>query len=54
MILNALFVAICVIVAAAVLLTICYGVCRVILERHRLARWESAWSAVGPQWTRRR
>lgn len=54
MILNALFVAICVIVAAAVLLTVCYGVCRVILERHRLAQWESAWSAVGPQWTRRR
>jgi hypothetical protein len=53
MVLNAVFVAVCVIAAAAVLLIICYGVCRMILERHRLAQWESAWAAIGPQWTRR-
>ncbi len=54
MMLNAVFVAVCVIAAAAVLLILCYGVCRMILERHRLAQWESAWTAIGPQWTRRR
>ena len=25
---------------------------RLVLDRHRLADWEAAWSAVGPQWTR--
>jgi len=54
MVLNATFVAVCVIAAAAVLLGLCYGACRMILERHRLAQWESAWAAIGPQWTRRR
>jgi hypothetical protein len=54
MVLNALFVAVCVIAAAAVLLILSYGVCRVTLERHRLARWESAWAAIGPEWSRRR
>ena len=54
MVLNAVFVAICVIAAAAVLLILSYGTCRVILERHRMARWESAWTAIGPEWTRRR
>jgi hypothetical protein len=53
-VLNAVFVAVCVMAAAAVLLALCYGLCRMILERHRLAQWESAWAAVGPQWTRRR
>lgn len=53
MVLNAVFVAVCVMAAAAVLLILSYGVCRVTLERHRLARWESAWAAIGPEWTRR-
>jgi hypothetical protein len=26
---------------------------RWVIERRRLARWEAAWAAVGPQWTRR-
>jgi hypothetical protein len=26
---------------------------RAVLDRHRLAAWEAAWSAVGPLWTRR-
>jgi len=26
---------------------------RRVLDRHRLAAWEAAWAAVGPQWTRR-
>ncbi|HEX3489541.1 MAG TPA: hypothetical protein VHU92_09355 [Streptosporangiaceae bacterium] len=54
MVLNALFVGVCVVAAAAVLLILSYGACRVTLERHRLARWESAWAAIGPEWTRRR
>jgi hypothetical protein len=54
MVLNALFVAICVVAAASVLLILSYGVCRVALERHRLGQWESAWAAIGPEWTRRR
>jgi hypothetical protein len=29
------------------------GVGRWLLERRRLADWEAAWAAVGPQWTRR-
>jgi hypothetical protein len=39
---------------AAVVLALCYLLCRMILDRHRLARWESAWAAVGPRWTSRR
>ena len=26
---------------------------RWVLDRRRLAAWEAAWAAVGPQWTRR-
>jgi hypothetical protein len=26
---------------------------RRVLDRRRLAAWEAAWAAVGPQWTRR-
>jgi hypothetical protein len=26
---------------------------RLVLDRRRLAAWEAAWAAVGPQWTRR-
>jgi hypothetical protein len=26
---------------------------RWLLDRRRLANWEAAWAAVGPQWTRR-
>lgn len=54
MVLNATFVGVCAIAGAALVLTLCYCVCRLILERHRMAQWESAWAAVGPQWTRRR
>ena len=42
------------IAAAAVALILCYSLCRVALDRHRAARWESAWAAVGPRWTSRR
>jgi hypothetical protein len=36
---------------AAVLLIYLYLLGRLALDRHRLARWVSAWAATGPQWT---
>jgi len=54
MILTALCVGFTTTVAAAVMLVLCYYLGRMALDRHRLARWESAWAAVGPQWTSRR
>jgi hypothetical protein len=35
-------------------LLICYGLCRIALDRRRLAAWESAWASTGPRWTSRR
>jgi hypothetical protein len=31
-----------------------YALCRVALDRRRLAAWESAWNRTGPSWTTRR
>jgi hypothetical protein len=39
--------------ALAVLFTVMALVTRWVLDRRRLARWETAWLAVGPQWSRR-
>jgi hypothetical protein len=39
---------------ATIVLIFCYLLCRMLLNRHRLVRWESAWAAVGPRWTTRR
>jgi hypothetical protein len=39
---------------AALALTLCYLFCRIVLDRLRLAKWETAWAAVGPRWTSRR
>jgi hypothetical protein len=30
-----------------------YALCRVVLDRRRLAAWESAWDRTGPSWTAR-
>ena len=54
MILTALVAGITATAGAAAVLILCYLLCRIVLDRHRLARWESAWAAVGPQWTSRR
>jgi hypothetical protein len=35
----------------AVLLTILAAVARWLIDRRKLAGWEAAWRAVGPQWT---
>jgi hypothetical protein len=40
-------------VLLGLLLLILMGMLDHILERRRLASWDQAWSAVGPQWTRR-
>jgi hypothetical protein len=39
---------------AAVVFILCYTFGRKVLDRHRLAGWESAWAAVGPRWTSHR
>jgi len=54
MIFSALLTGITDTAGAAVVLTLCYMFCRKVLDRHRLAGWESAWAAVGPRWTSRR
>jgi hypothetical protein len=35
-------------------LLIPYWLCRLVLDRRRLAAWESAWALTGPRWTSRR
>jgi hypothetical protein len=41
-------------IVLALLLLAIMGILVHILQRQRLASWQRAWSAVGPQWTRRR
>ena len=50
---NAVLAGMTITVGAAVALILCYRLCRAFLDRHRLARWDSAWAVVGPQWTSR-
>ncbi len=54
MIINALAVGAAVVGGAGIALLICYALGRLVLERRRLAAWESAWSLTGPRWTTRR
>lgn len=49
MIVNALALGAAVAGGAAVTLLICYALCRLVLDRRRLAAWESAWSLTGPR-----
>ena len=39
---------------AGLALLLVYALCRVALDRRRLAAWESAWDRTGPRWTTRR
>ncbi|MGH3153071.1 MAG: Rv1733c family protein [Streptosporangiaceae bacterium] len=50
---NALIAGTVGVVGAALLLMCCYRLCRLALDRHRLARWGQAWAATGPRWTTR-
>lgn len=38
---------------AGIVLLICYWLCRLALDRRRLAKWASEWSLTGPRWTTR-
>jgi hypothetical protein len=38
---------------AAIALLTCYWLCRMALDRRRLAVWASEWSETGPRWTTR-
>jgi hypothetical protein len=51
---TALLASVVTIAGAATVLILCYVLCREALDRYRAARWDSAWAAVGPQWTSRR
>jgi hypothetical protein len=52
-IVNALAPSTAVAGGAGMTLLACYGLCRLALDRRRLAAWESAWSLTGPRWTTR-
>jgi hypothetical protein len=54
MVVNALAPSTAVAGGAGITLLVCYGLCRLVLDRRRLAAWESAWSLTGPRWTTRR
>lgn len=54
MILSAVLAGIIATTGATIVLILCYIVCRTLLDRHRLAGWESAWAATGPRWTSHR
>ena len=41
-------------VLAGLALRLVYALCRLALDRRRLAAWESAWARTGPRWTTRR
>jgi len=53
MIVNALAAGAAVAGGAGIALLISYALCRLALNRRRLAAWESAWSLTGPRWTTR-
>ena len=53
MVANALIIATIFSAGAGALLTLCYWLGRLALDRHRLARWGQAWAATGPRWTSR-
>jgi hypothetical protein len=54
MIVNALAPATSVAGGAGMAVLVCYGLCRLVLDRRRLAAWESAWSQTEPRWSTRR
>jgi len=54
MMVGAVLMALAVAAGIAAGLLIPYWLCRLILDRRRLAAWESAWASTGPRWTSRR
>lgn len=54
MIIYALAAGAVVVGLAGLALLLVYALCRLALDRRRLAAWESAWDRTGPRWTTRR
>ena len=54
MIVNALALGTAAAAGAGIALLISFTLCRLALDRRRLAAWESAWSLTEPRWTTRR
>jgi hypothetical protein len=54
MMVGAVLMALAVAAGIAAGLLIPYRLCRLVLDRRRLAAWESAWASTGPRWTSRR
>ena len=54
MMVSAVLMALTVAAGIAAGLLIPYRLCRLVLDRRRLAAWESAWASTGPRWSRRR
>jgi hypothetical protein len=54
MIIYALVAGAVVVGLAWLALLLVYALCRLALDRQRLAAWESAWDRTGPRWTTRR
>lgn len=51
---TAIVIAISAACAAGIALILGYWLFRLVLDRRRLAAWESAWALTGPRWTTRR
>lgn len=51
---TAIVIGISAVCGAATVLIGGYGLARLLLDRRRLAAWESAWELTGPRWTPRR
>jgi hypothetical protein len=51
---TAIVIAISAACGAGIALILCYWLFRLVLDRRRLAAWESAWALTGPRWTTRR
>lgn len=54
MVVNAVAMAAGAWVGAGIVLGVCYQVTRAVIDRRRLAGWESDWALTGPRWTARR
>jgi hypothetical protein len=54
MMVSAVLIALAVAAGIAAGLLIPYQLCRLVLDRRRLAAWESGWASTGPRWTSRR
>jgi hypothetical protein len=51
---TAIVIGVCAACGAGTVLIGCYGLARLLIDRRRLAAWESAWALTGPRWTPRR